>query len=167
MNLPTGVRRRPSFGDVTRPTPLYLPVTFLVLGLVVSAAIVILAIGARSPYTHGNLAPGYDPRYDRTEQVLVGGDTTYQGISPVRDAGGSAVERGEQLFVAKGCVACHALDARGGIVGPPIAGTNAATVLKRVRTGPAGMPHYSIDTLSDAQVADIAAYLRSLSATRK
>jgi len=75
---------------------------------------------------------------------------------------GDAVTNGTRLFVTKGCVACHALEARGGVVGPAIAGTDAATVLKKVRKGPSGMPQYSPETLTDDEIAAIAAYLRSL-----
>ncbi len=154
--------RRPSFGDVTRPWPLYLPVSFLVLTLVVTAAIGILLIGARSPYTHGNLATGYDARYDRTEQITVGPGEAYVGISAPAPRTGNAVADGERLFVTKGCAACHTAQARGGVVGPPVVGTDEATVQKKVRRGPGGMPHYSNETLTDDEAAAIAAYLRSL-----
>ena len=158
------VRTRPAFGDGTAPTSLYLPVSFLGLGFVAFAALVILMIGARSPYTHANLSAGYDPRYERTEQITVGPGEPYQGISAAGATTGDAVADGTRLFVTKGCVACHALEARGGVVGPTIAGTDAATVLKKVRKGPSGMPQYSSETLTDDEVAAIAAYLRSLAA---
>lgn len=158
--------RRPSFGDApTAPTPLYLPLTFLIMGLVVFAALVILMIGARSPYTHANLVTGYDPGYVRTDQIVVGPGEPYEGISPA-SLTGDAVADGTRLFVTKGCVACHALGARGGVVGPAIAGTDAATVLKKVRKGPSGMPQYSPETLSDEEVAAIAAYLATLAGSK-
>ena len=162
MSARGGVRR-PYFGDVTRPTPLYLPISFLVLGLVVTAAISILAIGARSPYTHGKLAAGYDPRYERTQQIVVGGSTDFTGVSPASSVSGdSAVARGEALYVSEGCATCHGLAGRGAPVGPPIAGTKLSTLQQRVREGPAGMPRFSTDALTDAQLADIEAYLQSV-----
>lgn len=155
--------RRPSFGDVTAPTAFYLPVTFLVMGLVVFAALTILMIGARSPYTHANLATGYDARYDRTVQILVGGSTDFAGVSPSgARAGDPASVRGASLYVTAGCVTCHGLEGRGGVVGPDISAVPLAGLVQRSRLGQGGMPQFSADTLSDAQLADIAAYLASL-----
>lgn len=155
--------RRPSFGDVTAPIPLYLPVSFVVLGLVTFAALVILMIGARSPYTHANLNIGYDPRYERTEQILVGAPADFAGLSP--DAPLATVDtlaRGASLYVTQGCASCHALGGRGGLVGPRIVGIDKETIAKRVRVGPVGMPRFSTTGLTDAEIADIAAYLGSL-----
>jgi cytochrome c553 len=156
--------RRPSFADTpTAPIPLYLPVSFLVLGLVVFVALTILMIGARSPYTHGNLAAGYDSRYERTQQILIGGDTSFSGLNTSGAVSGdTAIARGEALYVSEGCATCHALQGRGGPVAPPIAGTKLATLQQRVRQGPAGMPSFTADGLTDTQLVDIEAYLRSV-----
>lgn len=155
--------RRPTFGDVTRPMPLYLPISFLVLGLVVTAAIAILAVGARSPYTHGNLAAAYDARYERTQQIVVGESQDFAGVSPSSaTSGDTAVARGEALYVSEGCATCHGLAGRGAPVAPPIAGTKLSTLTQRVHEGPAGMPRFSSDALTDAQLADIEAYLQSV-----
>ncbi len=155
--------RRPSSGAATAPIPLYLPVSFVVLGLVTIVALVILMIGARSPYTHANLAEGFDPRYERTSQILVGAeaDLAVHG-SKAMPAGADARARGAMLYVTQGCAGCHALEGRGGIVGPKIAGVDNETVAERVRQGPVGMPRFSPAGLTDAQVADIAAFLTSL-----
>jgi len=144
MTTRRGVRR-PSFGDVTPPISLYLPVSFVVLGLVTFVALVILMIGARSPYTHANLNLGYDPRYERTEQILVGAPADFAGLSPDRRLAGA-----------------DALEGRGGVVGTAIAGADEGTVAKRVRQGSVGMPRFSTTGLTDAEIADITAYLRSL-----
>ncbi len=155
--------RRPTFGDVSAPTALYLPVSFLVLGLVIFAALTILMIGARSPYTHANLSTGYDPRYGRTDQILVGTPTGFGGVSPSTANPADPPEvRGASLYVTAGCVTCHGLEGRGAPVGPAIAGTQLKTLSQKVRQGPSGMPKFSTDTLTDAQVADIAAYLATL-----
>ncbi len=155
--------RRPSFGDVTAPLPLYLPVSFVVLGLATFSALVILMIGARSPYTHANLATGYDPRYERTEQILVGTQADFAGLSPDSKLDGAdALARGASLYVTQGCASCHALEGRGGVVGTAIADADEETIAKRVRQGPVGMPRFSTTGLTDAEIADITAYLRSL-----
>jgi mono/diheme cytochrome c family protein len=155
--------RRPWFGDVTVPTPLYLPVSFVVLGLVAFLALVVLMIGARSPYTHANLAEGFDPRYYRTAQILVSADTVFAGLSrDVAPAGANPVTRGASLYVTQGCASCHALEGRGGPVGPRLVGVDDETVANRVRQGPVGMPRFSAAGLTDAEISDITAYLRSL-----
>ena len=156
--------RRPSFGDVPRtPVPLYLPVSFLVLGVVVMVALTILLIGARSPYTHANLVAGYDPGYQRTQQILVGGSEDFAGVSPSgATRGDTPAARGEALYVSEGCATCHGLAGRGAPVGPPIAGTKLSTLQQKVKQGPAGMPRFSSDTLTADDLADIAAYLQSV-----
>lgn len=162
MSTPKAVRR-PSFGDVTVPFPLYLPVSFVVLGLVTLAAFVILMIGARSPYTHANLAEGFDSRYDRTGQILVGADTVFAGLSrDASPAGSDPVTRGASLYVTAGCASCHALEGRGGPVGPRIVGVDRETIAQRVRQGPVGMPRFSTAGLTDAEISDVTTYLRSL-----
>lgn len=162
MSGRTGLRR-PSFGDVTRPIPLYLPVSFLVLSLVVFGALVILMIGARSPYTHANLSAGYDAGYTRTDQILIGGSEAFRGVSPsTANAGDAPAIRGASLYVTAGCVTCHGLAGLGGPVGPAIAGARREAVVQRARLGPDGMPRFDPDALTDEQLADIAAYLATL-----
>ena len=164
MSTPSAGRRR-SVRAVVAPVALSLPVSFVVLGLVTFAALVILMIGARSPYTHANLATGYDPRYERTEQILVGAQADLVGRSrDARPAGADALVRGASLYVRQGCASCHALEGRGGVIGPKVAGADEEIIAKRVRQGSAGMPRYSTIGLTDVELADITAYLRSLGA---
>jgi len=159
--------RRPSFDDHTAPTPLYLPVSFVVVGLVAFLALVILMIGARSPYTHANLAEAFDPRYDRTDQILVGADTVFAGLSlDTAPAGADPVVRGASLYVTQGCASCHALEGRGGPVGPRLVGVDDGTIADRVRRGSAGMPRFASTGLTDDEVAAIAAFLRSVESER-
>ncbi|MBI4171556.1 MAG: hypothetical protein HY511_02230, partial [Actinobacteria bacterium] len=103
--------RRPSLSDVTAPITLYLPVSFVVLGLVTFAALVILMIGARSPYTHANLATGLDPSYVRTPQAVLGEEVSLVHADASR-MGGDPVARGAALYVTAGCASCHALSGR-------------------------------------------------------
>ena len=155
--------RRPSFGDDAEPSALYRPLSFVVLALVLFAGLGILMIGARSPYTHSNLAEGFDPRYDRTSQILVGADTFFTGLGrDVEPASADPAARGAALFVTQGCASCHALGGGGGPVGPRIVGIDEETIATRVRQGPMGMPRFSPAGLTDAEIADIATYLRSL-----
>ncbi len=137
-------------------------VPVMIAGTVLSLSVMLLVIGARSPYTHGNLLTGYDAQYQRTEQVRVGQVADYAGIGGTAEpATANAATRGARLFVTKSCATCHGLEARGS-VGPSIVGADAATIAKRVRKGPGGMPRYDSQALSDDEIAAITAYLGSL-----
>ena len=145
--------------------PAHRRATSVIATVVVLMALTILTIGARSPYTHANLQPGRDPGYTRTEQISVGPGEPYGGSgSATGRTEGHPVAEGTRLFVTKGCVACHALQGRGGVVGTPIVGTDLETLQEKVRKGPSGMPHYSPETLTEEELVAIAAYLRSLAA---
>jgi mono/diheme cytochrome c family protein len=143
--------------------PAYRRLTLAIWVLLMGVALTLLTIGARSPYTHSNLSAGYDQRYDRTAQIVVGDSTEFGGVSPsTASASGDATTRGASLYVTAGCVTCHALEGRGGPVGPAIAGIDAETLTQRVREGPAGMPRFSASGLTNEEIADITAYLESV-----
>ena len=136
----------------------------IVVGLVVlTLAGTLLFIGASSPYTHANLNAAYDDSYTRTAQIVVGPGQPFMGLSHGSSIAGDAVARGGQLFVTAGCVGCHALGGQGGAVAKAIAGADVALINQRVREGTTtGMPPFAKEGLTDAQLADIATYLRSL-----
>lgn len=125
-------------------------------------ALTLLTIVARSPYTHSNLDIGFDPRYTRTEQMLVGAPVPQMGDMLAVPRASDPVQLGKQLFVSKGCAFCHGLDGRGGIVGPSIAGTNAAKLRVKTTVGPGGMPAFAPGALTDQDLAAIAAYLAAM-----
>jgi mono/diheme cytochrome c family protein len=155
----TAVDAAAQWGSLPRRVPVVL------FAAVVLAGITLLAIGARGPYTHSNLSGGFDPRYERTSQILVGAETEFAGLSP--DAaltGADAPARGAALYVTHGCAGCHALEGRGGAVGPRLLGVDEETIVQRVRQGPLGMPRFSTSGLTAQEVSDIAAYLRSIAA---
>ncbi len=135
-----------------------------ILALVVlPLALTLLIVGARSPYTHANLTPGYDAGYTRTDQAVAGQEEPFTGMMSAVPLAADPVERGRQLFVVKECASCHGLDGRGGIVGPPIAGTEADDLRDKTQVGPGGMPAFAPDALSDADLNAIAAYLAAKS----
>jgi len=143
--------------------PAYRRATSLIAAVVIVGALLLLTIGARSPYTHANLNPGYDPHYTRTEQIGLNDDTAFAGLSPDTSAGNTdPVAHGASLYVTKGCVSCHALEGRGGPVGPAVAGTDAATIERRARKGPGGMPRFDQHGLTTDEIAAIASFLNSL-----
>ena len=126
---------------------------------VLMLALTLLAIVARSPYTHSNLNTAFDPRYTRTDQILVAPAQPFEPAGLAVAAASDPAQLGKQLFVVNACASCHGLDGRGGIIGPPITGTTAKKLRTITHQGPKGMPAYSADTLSDADLAAIAAFL--------
>ncbi len=78
-------------------------------------------------------------------------------------AAGSA-EKGKAAFVQHGCWQCHGFVGQGGVTGPKLAPNpmplEAMSVFVRNTRG--GMPPYQKPVLSDADLADIHAYLSSL-----
>ena len=159
-------RARPAILTFLIPRTPYRRLTLTIWILLMGVALTLLVIGARSPYTHANLSAGYDPRYDRTSQIVVGAATGFDGVSASTATGSDPVVRGGSLYVTAGCVTCHGLEGRGSVVGPEIAGkAELDIVTQRVRQGPAGMPKFSLEALTDEQIADITAFLQSVEAT--
>lgn len=80
--------------------------------------------------------------------------------------GGDAA-RGQALFLRDGCYSCHGTTASGGggLGGPTLAhaGLSPNAILNELRHPRTAMPAYSEKILSDAEAADIAAYIQSLS----
>ncbi len=73
-------------------------------------------------------------------------------------------ENGHKIFLKNGCYSCHGYDGHGG-VGPKLAPKPIATVafIAYVRhPAPGGMPTYSAKGLSDADLTDVWAYLKSI-----
>ncbi len=74
--------------------------------------------------------------------------------------------RGERLFTVKGCAICHGTEAEGNVVGPALRATplSPETVVIRVRAPiHPKMPPYGWRDLTDDEIADIYAFLRSAS----
>jgi cytochrome c553 len=72
-------------------------------------------------------------------------------------------ETGHQVWQSKPCIGCHGANAEGKI-GPRLAGTGLTfdAVLLRVRSGKASMPAFTTDQVSDLELQQIYAWLRSL-----
>ena len=87
-------------------------------------------------------------------------------VQPEKPSGGDAVQ-GKTTFMEMGCYACHGTTgAGGGTVGPRLAPTPVefSRVLRELRTPVLKMPRYSGRLLTDQQVSDIYAYLKSIPA---
>jgi mono/diheme cytochrome c family protein len=96
-----------------------------------------------------------------------------QALQPARaqEPSGRDVANGKRAYLAVGCFTCHGRAGQGGAYNypaPALAQTRlpveAFTVI--VRAGPNDMPAYSDAVLSDKELADIHAFLRSLAGRR-
>ena len=70
---------------------------------------------------------------------------------------------GHQLFIAKGCSACHGQNAEGTAIAPALSGHTDAMIRRQVRAPVGIMPVFSPDRLSNAELDKIVAYITSLS----
>ena len=71
------------------------------------------------------------------------------------------VERGKQTFMRVGCYQCHGREAQGASSGPRL-GPNPlplAAFARAIRTPRNEMPPYSVKLLSDAELADVHAFV--------
>jgi ubiquinol-cytochrome c reductase cytochrome c subunit len=78
-------------------------------------------------------------------------------------ASGNA-ENGHKLFLSDGCYECHGRQAQGGAAGPRLGPgpLPLPAILKYVRQPTGQMPPYTSKVISDAELADIYAFLQSL-----
>jgi mono/diheme cytochrome c family protein len=76
--------------------------------------------------------------------------------------------RGRQLFLRVGCVHCHGTEGQGSSAGTRLAPDSlpAAAIAQFIRATNTTMPAYSAKVLSDADVADIAAFLATIPPAR-
>src|SRR5262245_34712752 len=73
-------------------------------------------------------------------------------------------ENGKKLFNSVGCYQCHGYSAQGGSAGARLAPNPMpfASLVKYVRAPRNAMPPYTEKVLSEAQLADIYAYLKTI-----
>ena len=130
--------------------------------MVVVLGVGLLAIFARSPQTHTNLAAAYQHSYSRTEQVVVGTPLPYvaPGINNASSIS-DPVTLGRELFVGLDCAACHGMKGQGGVFAPSVANSSVEKMQTRTHNGRDGMPAFA--NLTTAQLNDMAAYLKSAS----
>ena len=77
-------------------------------------------------------------------------------------------EKGKQLFLKQNCYYCHGTSGQGGRDGARIAQTslNLQGLMRYVRKPTGGMPAFTEKILSDQELTDIYAYLKSLPAAK-
>lgn len=80
------------------------------------------------------------------------------------DAAAPSAEHGKTLFIQKGCWECHGTQGQGAVTGPRLAPDPIPleAIANFVRNSTGVMPPYRKAILSDADLADIYAYLQSI-----
>jgi len=89
----------------------------------------------------------------------------WTGVANAQAPGSGDAQKGKELYLKYSCYACHSYDGHGG-PGPrlvPLAMT-AARFTAYVHN-PRRMPPYTDKVLSDAQLADLFAYIKSMPAS--
>lgn len=78
------------------------------------------------------------------------------------------VENGKKIFVRDGCYQCHGYAGQGTIagarLGPPV--LNAQGMIRYIRRPAGAMPAFSDKVLSDQEINDIYAYLKTMPAPK-
>jgi ubiquinol-cytochrome c reductase cytochrome c subunit len=79
-------------------------------------------------------------------------------------ANAASAENGKALFLKVGCYECHGTQGQGAVTGPRLAPNPLPfeTLSAFVRSTSGQMPPYHVKILSDADLADIYAYLQSI-----
>src|SRR5947208_3263057 len=82
--------------------------------------------------------------------------------------GSGNAEKGKQIFMKQNCYYCHGTAGQGGRDGARIAQTalNLQGLMRYVRRPTGGMPAFTEKILSDRELTDIYAYLKSLPAAK-
>ncbi len=91
--------------------------------------------------------------------LLVAGQRDVRGVRLQPDR--ADAERGKQIFMRVGCYQCHGREAQGASTGPRL-GPNPLALpafTRAVRTPRNEMPPYSVKLLSDAELADVYAFV--------
>ncbi len=132
--------------------------------LFVTAAILALPVLA-----HAQAMPGSSSAEGQSAGPGPGGNITVPpGTNTSQPIQAGNASHGKTLFVADGCSECHGTSAEGG-VGPHLAPNPPPGILisTYIRHPTGVMPPYAASVVSDADVADIAAYLQTVPAPPK
>ena len=96
--------------------------------------------------------------------VVSGFSRTVLAQAPAQPAPASSIEKGRLGFVKVGCAQCHGREAQGSPTTGPRLGPNGlpyAAFARYVRTPRLQMPPYTEKILSDADLADLYAFVQS------
>ena len=84
--------------------------------------------------------------------------------TPASSPAAGNAENGKKLFVTYLCWSCHGSSGRAGGAAPPITPStrSAEDLIKYVRKPRGAMPPYTSKSISERELTDIAAYLRTI-----
>ena len=90
--------------------------------------------------------------------------STAMAQKPATPENAGNAENGKKLFVTYLCWSCHGSSGRAGGAAPAITPSTrtAETLIKYVRKPSGAMPPYTSKSISDKELTDIAAYLRTI-----
>lgn len=98
--------------------------------------------------------------------VVLGAATLFAQAPASNSASSGDAAKGKDLFLSYTCYGCHGFSAQNGPAGnklnPMKMTLQGFTALVRKPTAPNRMPSYSAKVITDAQLADIYAYLKTL-----
>jgi mono/diheme cytochrome c family protein len=96
--------------------------------------------------------------------LLIAFTSAFAAAQSTASNGEDAAVRGEQTYMRVGCYQCHGSDGYGNEAGPALTPDTlpAVAIAAFIRTSPGRMPVYPEEVLSDAEIADIVAYLKSV-----
>jgi len=102
------------------------------------------------------------------KKILLIAVLTVPAIAAAQTAPSGNAENGKRLFMKQNCYYCHGTSGQGGRDGARIAQTalNVQGVIRYVRKPTGGMPAYTEKIVSDQELTDIVAYLKSLPAAK-
>ncbi|MBA3372015.1 MAG: c-type cytochrome [Euzebyaceae bacterium] len=125
----------------------------------------------------GRMPPAGDPYDNRSREVLLDAEqrrlvTAYiaeefalEGSVPTVGEGDPVT--GREVFAAN-CAQCHGSSGAGGVAGagawtPPVVNADPVTIAEAIRVGPFQMPAFNSQQITDAEIADVAAFLEVVS----
>lgn len=93
---------------------------------------------------------------------------TLPAVASAQSSSNGNAENGKRVFMKQNCYYCHGTTGQGGRDGTRIAqtGLNTQGLIRYVRKPTGGMPAYTEKILSDQDLTDIYAYLKSLPAAK-
>jgi mono/diheme cytochrome c family protein len=99
--------------------------------------------------------------------VLVLATALWAGAAVAQTPNGN-VDNGKRLFLRDGCWECHGYAGQGGRDGARIANTalNAQALIRYVRKPAGAMPAFTDKVITDQELTDVWAYLKSLPAPK-
>ncbi|MCH7746255.1 MAG: cytochrome c [Chloroflexi bacterium] len=117
----------------------------VLVGIIVGLSAILAACSSAAPAA----APTVEP-------------TTAPESTPTAEAQAEPMSLGHELFIAKGCSACHGQDAEGTVIAPALTGHTMAQVRRQVRAPLGIMPVFPPDKISNEELEEIAMYIGGL-----